>query len=51
MRFLKDAKEFGKDDEKSDRDDGGDDEFLSFTQVHGVRISRRLLEYNQLLGV
>jgi len=39
MHFLKDAKEFGK-----------DDEFLSFTQVYGVRISRRLLEHNQLLG-
>jgi hypothetical protein len=44
MHFLKDTKEFGKeDDEKTDGDDGGDDEFLSFTQVHGVHISCRLL--------
>ena len=37
MPILNDTEEFGKeDDEETDGDDGGDDEFLPFTQLHSV---------------
>jgi hypothetical protein len=51
MRFLKDAKEFGKeDDEETDGNDGGDHEFLSFIQLHCVCIIQSIvMEYIQLL--
>jgi hypothetical protein len=51
MRFLNDAKEFGKeDDEETDGEDGGDDEFLSFTQLHSVRVIQSIIIENiQLL--
>jgi hypothetical protein len=50
MRFLNDAKEFGeKDDEETDGYNSGDDEFLSFTQLHNVRIIQSIvIEYIQL---
>lgn len=36
MRFLNNTKEFGKeDDEKTDGDDGRNNEFLSSPQLHG----------------
>jgi hypothetical protein len=50
MRFLNDTKEFGEeDDEETDGYNSGDDEFLSFAQLHSVRIIQFIvIEYIQL---
>jgi hypothetical protein len=38
MSVLKKTEEYGKEDDKeTDGEDSGDDEFLAFTQLHGVR--------------
>ena len=45
MPSLNDPEEFGKkDDEETDGNDSGDDEFLTFTQLHGVRIIQSIVK-------
>ena len=52
MLFLNDAKKFEKEgDEETDGDNCGDDEFLSFTQLHDIFIILSIVIENiQLLG-